>query len=138
MPVQGRPVPTTSYDSYRAKVSDGKSIRVTVPADTVIEANKFYLLDGFFGAAMQSVTTGAGETSEVILNIEQAEFETDQISTTQAFAVGTEVYYNPSTKKLTETAQSGDTEPVPFRKVGRVSAAKDANNVIWFILGPQA
>lgn len=125
-----RAVPTKTYDSYRAKISDGQSVKVIVPENTVIVAQNFYLLDGFFGAAMQSVTTGPGETSEVVLNIEQAEYETDQISTSQPFKKGTAIYWNESTKKFTETETDN-------RLVGRVTADKDANNVIWFILGPQ-
>lgn len=130
MSFKGQPVPTTRTSVSRAKVSDGKSVRVIVPQNTVIEAEKFYLLGGYFGVAKQSVTTGAGQTAEVILDIEQAEFETDQISTSQAFATGTAVYWSASTSKFTETATDN-------RQVGRVTAGKDANNVIWLILGPQ-
>ncbi|RDY70316.1 DUF2190 family protein [Halobacillus trueperi] len=137
MPYQGQPVPTTTYPSNRAKVGDGKSVHVTVPESTTVAAGGVYELDGFIGVAMQAAVTGSGETEEIILNIEQAEFETDQISTTQDFAKGTKVYFNPSTKKLTETSESGDTEPVPYRSVGIVTEPKDANNVIHFILGPQ-
>lgn len=137
MSYKGQPVPSTVHHSYRAKVSDGKSVRVTVPANTEIVSQQFYLIDGFFGAAMQSVKTGAGETAEVILDIEQAEYETDQITTTEEFAVGTPVYWDDTTKKFTEAADDGGSPAVPFRRVGRVTSAKDANNVIWFLLGPQ-
>ncbi|MED1851840.1 DUF2190 family protein [Brevibacillus borstelensis] len=127
---KGQPVPSQTFASARAKVGDGKSVTVTVPENTTIESGKFYLLSGFFGAAVQSVTTQAGETAQIELLIEQAEYETDQISTTQAFKVGTPIYWNDSTKKLTETATDN-------RLVGRVTAEKDANNVIYFLLGPQ-
>jgi predicted RecA/RadA family phage recombinase len=130
MSYTGQPVPSTVHHSYRAKVSDGRSVRVTVPANSEIVSQQFYLIGGFFGAAMQSVKTGAGETAEVILDIEQAEYETDQITTTEAFDVGTSIYWDADTGKLTETATDN-------RLVGRVTAAKDANNVIWFLLGPQ-
>lgn len=130
MPYKGQPVPSTAHHAYRAKVSDGKSVQVTVPENTEIEAGKFYLLDGFFGSAFQSVKTEAGETGEAILNIEQAEYETDQISTSQTFAVGTPIYWNADTGRFTETETDN-------RLVGRVTQAKDQNNVIWFILGPQ-
>ena len=113
------------------KVSDGRSVRVTVPQNTTIEAGKFYLLDGFFGLAVQSVTTGSGETAEVILNCEQAEYETSQITTTDDFNKGDLVYWNAGTNLLT-TQESSDN-----RLVGRVTQAKDTNNVIWFKLGPQ-
>lgn len=128
----GQPVPSTVYNAARAKISDGKSVRVTVPENTVIEAGKLYLLDGFLGFAMQSVTTGAGETAEVVLNIEQAEYETDQINAADAFNKGDLAYWDAANKRLT-TADGGGAN----RRVGRVTAAKDANNVIWFILGPQ-
>jgi len=123
----GQPVPSTVVNVNAAKVSDGKSVRVTVPENTVIEAGKFYLLDGFFGCAFQSVTTGAGE---VILNIEQAEYETDQIDTSQTFNKGTLLYWDGTHKRFTETSAGN-------RLVGRVTQAKDSNGVICFILGPQ-
>ena len=126
----GQPVPSTVFNVNTAKVSDGKSVRVTVPVNTTIEAGKFYFLDGFLGAAFQSVTTGAGETAEVILNIEQAEYETDQIDTSQTFNKGTLLYWDGTSKRFTETSQGN-------RLVGRVTQAKDTNNVICFILGPQ-
>ena len=128
----GQPVPSTVVNINAAKVSDGKSVRVTVPKNTTIEAGKFYLLDGFLGAAFQSVTTGAEETAEVILNIEQAEYETDQIEidTLQTFDKGTLIYWNAAGKRFTETSDSN-------RLAGRVTQAKDINNVICFILGPQ-
>ncbi|AEE95776.1 DUF2190 family protein [Mahella australiensis] len=119
------------------KVSDGLSVRVTVPASTVVEQGKFYVLDGFFGMAIQSVTTGAGETAPVILNIEQAEYETSQITTADAFSKGDKVYWNASTKLLTTQANADASGNPQNRPVGRVTVAKDANNVIWFVLGPQ-
>jgi len=128
----GQPVPSTVTNIGYGKISDGKSVKVTVPESTTIEAGKFYLLDGFFGCAMQSVITGAGETAEVVLNIEQAEYETDQINTADAFNKGDLVYYDPINKVLTNSDGTGAN-----RKVGRVTVPKDANNVIWFILGPQ-
>lgn len=127
----GQPVPSTVYNATRAKVSDGKSVKVTVPENTTIEAGKFYLLGGFFGVAMQSVTTGAGETAEVILNIEEAEYETDQTNDTQTYAVGTPLFWNDTLKRFTETATGN-------RFVGIVTSAKDANGVIWFKLSAQA
>lgn len=124
MAFKGQPIPTTLETIAGCKISDGKSVRVA--ANEAVEEGKLYLIGGFFGMAVQSV--GAGE--DVVLSIEQAEYETDQINTEEAFAVGTTIYYDEVLKKLTET-------PGTNRKVGRVTAAKDTNNVIWFILGPQ-
>ena len=130
MAYKGQPIPSSVHNIGYGKISDGKSVKVTVPASTTIEAGKFYLLDGFLGCAMESVTTGAGETAEVVLNIEQVEYETDQINTEEDFAKGTQIYWDATNKRFTETATNN-------RLAGRVTVGKDANNVIWFILGPQ-
>lgn len=125
MAFKGQPVPSTLYTIPGGKISDGKSVRVTASGEVV--EGKFYLIEGFFGMATQSVTAG----QDVILNIEQAEFETDQIDTSQSFKVGATIYWDDTAKKITETSTAN-------RMIGRVTAAKDSNNVIWFILGPQA
>lgn len=134
------------------KVSDGKSVVVTVPVSTVITQGNFYLLDGYFGMAVQSMETNAagkaikanGYTisaglvpAEVTLDVEPAEYETSQITAADAFAMGDKVYWAAGTGLLT-TAPDNDANGNPQnRPVGRVTQAKDANNVIWFILGPQ-
>ena len=124
----GQPVPSTVVNINAAKVSDGKSVRVTVPGNTTIEAGKFYLLDGFLGAAFQSVTTGVGETAEVILNIEQAEFETDQTKEADraTMAVGTDIYWDKDNKYFTLSGTD--------IYAGKITAAADENGVIWFKL----
>ena len=128
----GQPVPSTVVNINAAKVSDGKSVKVTVPVNTTIEAGKFYLLDGFLGVAFQSVQTAPGQTAEVVLNIEQAEYDTNQIEidTTQNFAKGTLIYWDANNNRFTETSTGN-------RLAGRVTQAKDSNGVICFILGPQ-
>ncbi|HHY47102.1 MAG TPA: DUF2190 family protein [Firmicutes bacterium] len=137
MAYTGQPVPSTVYNAARAKISDGKSVKVTVPENTTIEAGKLYLLDGFLGFAMQSVTTGAGQTAQITLNIEQAEYETDQITVADAFNKGDKIYWDAVNKLLTTNPNNDASGNPQNRPVGRVTAAKDANNVIWFILGPQ-
>lgn len=124
MAFKGQPIPTTLETIAGCKISDGKSVKVT--ASEAVEEGKFYLISGFFGMAVQSA--GVGE--DATLSIEQAEYETEQINTEEAFAVGTAIYYDATLKQLTETEGTN-------RKVGRVTAAKDSNNVIWFLLGPQ-
>lgn len=119
------------------KVSDGQSVKVTVPENTVITQGNFYLLDGFFGMAVQSVTTLAGETSQVVLNTEQAEYETSQITVADSFNKGDKVYWDDVAKLLTTQANPDASGNPQNRPVGRVTEAKDANNVIWFVLGPQ-
>lgn len=133
MAYKGQPVPSTQVPITRAKISDGKSVLVTVPAQTEVVAQTFVELDGFFGVAMDSVKTGAGgagETAEIAVNIAQEEYETDQITVADAFNKGDLVYYKSSTKKLTTVAEGN-------RLVGKVTAKKDAGNVIHFILLPQ-
>lgn len=130
MTYQGQPVPSTTYQQGRAKVSDGKSVRVTVPENSDLKGGQLVLLDGFLGFLTRDVKTGAGETAEAILTIEQAEYETDQIKVADEFAAGAKIYWDAAEGQLTETATDN-------RPAGRVTAAKDSNNVIWFILGPQ-
>lgn len=125
----GQPVPSTVTNVGYGKMSDGKSVKVAVPENTVIEAGKFYLLGGFFGCAVQSVTTAAGETSEVTLSLEAAEFETDQIDVADAFTKGDKAYWDAANNRLTTVGTDGFL-------AGVVTEAKDANNVIWFVFVP--
>ena len=125
----GQPTPATAVYLGYGKISDGKSIKVDVPESTTITAGKFYLLNGFLGVAMESVTTGERETSEVTLSIENAEYETDQINTEEAFTKGADVYWDSTNKRLTTTATA--------LYAGQVTSAKDGNNVIRFKLAPR-
>lgn len=122
MTQKGRPIPTTVHHAHRAKVGDGKSVRVT--ATQKVKSGGFYEIGGFFGAAMQSANSG----EDVVLNIEQAEYETDQIETTDEFEPGDLIYFKDGEFTTDET---------DARLVGRVTRGKDSKNVIWFILGPQ-
>ena len=123
---KGQPVASTTYQQARAKVDDGKSVKVVVPENSDLKAGSVQYLDGFLGFLVRDVKTGAGETAEGILNIENAVFETDQIDATKTFAKGNKVYYNATTKKLTTDATT------VF--AGVVTVAKDDNDVIWFKL----
>ncbi|ENK0558010.1 TPA: DUF2190 family protein [Clostridium botulinum] len=130
MAYKGQPIPSTLVAITRAKISDGKSVKVTVPANTEVLAQQFYLLDGFFGVAMESIKTEKGQTEELTLSIEQAEYETDNIVTTESFNRGDLIYWNDTEKKFTTTKDAN-------RLVGKVTVPKDSNNVIWFLLLPQ-
>lgn len=114
------------------RISDGKSIKVTVPASTTITAGQFVSLDGFIGLALQSVTTDATTTGQVVLDVTPGEYETNQINTADAFAAGDPVYWDATNKLFTTSVGTGN------KKVGVVTQAKDANNVIAFWFAPQA
>jgi cytoskeletal protein RodZ len=105
------------------RVSDGKSFKMTVPPSTVITAGTFYDLDGPVGIAFESITTDASTTSSVAIGVEQAEYETSQILTTDAFAKGAIVYWDPTNNRFTTTATSN-------KRFGFVTVAKDVNNVV--------
>lgn len=128
MAYQGQATPSTVQQIHRAKVSDGKSVELQITGSKSIESGKFYLLDNFLGAAVQSVNLGAGEKANVILTIEPAEYETDQINTAELFPLGTELFWDKTNNYFTSTVEENI-------RVGRVTSGKDANNAIWFILG---
>jgi hypothetical protein len=112
------------------KISDGQSVRVSVPAvDAVVKGN-FYLYDGFFGMAFSQKSANTAAAADVILNIEECEYQTSQITVADAFAKGALVYYDNTTKLLTTVVGTN-------RLVGRVTVAKDADNNVFFKLGPQ-
>ncbi|EAA0008360.1 DUF2190 family protein [Clostridioides difficile] len=126
MAFKGQPTPSTITQITRAKISDGKSVRVILSDGESTKTQQFYLINGFFGVAMQDGEKG----DEVTLQIEQAEYETDNIVTSEAFEAGELIYWDNTAKKFTTTSTSN-------RLVGRVTDGKDSNNVIWFILLPQ-
>ncbi|EML4476329.1 TPA: DUF2190 family protein [Clostridioides difficile] len=126
MAFKGQPTPSTITQIARAKISDGKSVRVILSDGESTKTQQFYLINGFFGVAMQDGEKG----DEVTLQIEQAEYETDNIVTSEAFEAGELIYWDNTAKKFTTTSTSN-------RLVGRVTDGKDSNNVIWFILLPQ-
>jgi len=127
------------------KVGGGSSVKIVVPASTVITQGDFYLINGFLGMAVQSIETDAdGKTikfngysipagsvpAKVTLNIESGEYETDQIDAVDTFAVGDKIYWDIINKRFTTVAKDG-----VF--CGIVTQAKDDNNVIWLLFAPQ-
>lgn len=107
------------------RLEDGKAYKAIVPISTVVVGGNFYDFDGVLGMAMEDVTTGAGATGLVALETDLAGYETNQIDAAQAFAIGARLYWDPVNNRFT-TVAAGSVE------VGVVTAAKDANNVIWF------
>lgn len=131
MAYKGQPVPSTTYQKGYFKVSDGKSVEVSVPANSDLKAGQFAYLDGFLGVITRDVKTAANETAETakaILIIEVAEYETDQIDDSKTFAKGDKVYWDNTNKRFTT-----DTTGI---FAGVVTNAKDRNGVIWFVLWP--
>lgn len=114
------------------KVSDGLSVKVTVPENTTIEQGEFCFLGGFLGLAVRGVETGAGETAQVVLNIESGEYETSQIKVLDAASMveGADIYWDNTAGNFTVTS----TDNV---YAGKITLAADEDNVIWFKLVPQ-
>ena len=129
MAYPGQPVPTTEYQIPVAKISDGKSVKVTVPESTKVEAGEFYEIKGFLGVAMTNVVGGG----TVVLNIEQAEYQTTKVASGKTFTVGQIVYWDGTA--FTSDAKTGTT---PHRVAGRCTSWDNTNKVLTFILGPQA
>lgn len=127
------PTPTVTTVGKRALVSEGQSVRVV--ADYACEVHDIVLANGFVGAVMSVVDKNevhglvkATKGDTLILNIQQGEYETDQIDEGQDYKVGDAVYFDADQKKVLPT---GDLY------IGRVSREKSESGAIWFILAPQ-
>lgn len=127
MAYTGQPVPSTVTSISQIKVSDGKSVEVTVPAGSGTVAGNFYMLDGFFGVVLKTIKAEentAGET--VALQLEACEYVTDQIDTKQAFVKGADLYFDTKNNVFTDQEVEG-------YLVGKVTVAKGAADTIQFI-----
>ena len=130
MAFDGQPVPSTEYQIPQPKVSDGQSVVVTATGDVV--AGEFYEIKGFLGVAMTNVVGGG----TVVLNIEQAEYQTTKVASGKTFTVGQIVYWDGT--QFTSDAMKGTT---PNRVAGRCTSwdnTDNTNKVLTFILAPQA
>jgi len=127
MAFDGQPVLSTEYQIPQAKVSDGQSVVVTATGDVV--AGEFYEIEGFLGVAMTNVVGGG----TVVLNIEQAEYQTTKVASGKTFTVGQIVYWDRT--QFTSDATTGTT---PHRVAGRCTSWDNINKVLTFILAPQA
>lgn len=129
-----RPIPTTIHTGLRAKVGDGKSVRVLAPAgapgEQTLAANRLHLIDGFLGFGMADVD----QLQEGVLTIEQAEYETNQIDPDplMLYPRGTSVYWDDALQAITEDDAAGVN-----RYAGKITQPRDVNGVVWFILAPQ-
>jgi len=109
----------------RAKVSDGKSVKVT--ATKAITNGDFVVEAGFHGFAFQDAASG----EEVVLDIDLAEFE----FTLAGVTVGDVIYYDGT--NLTLSADDGGSPATSYRPVIRATTDSDANDVVWGVLLPQ-
>lgn len=122
------------------RVGDGDAVKVTVPVSRDIIPGRWYLLDGYVGMAMERVITDAATTSVVALEVANKEYEVgnnngaglNEINAADAFALGNDVYFETTTGLFRSVAH-GAAAPANSVLVGRVTLAKDANNVIWFV-----
>ena len=132
MAFDGQPVPSTEYQIPQPKVSDGQSVVVTATDDVV--AGEFYEIQGFLGVAMTNVVGGG----TVVLNIEQAEYQTTKVASGKTFTVGQIVYWDGTQGKFTSDANTGTTPTTPYRVAGRCTSWDNNKKVLTFILAPQA
>jgi uncharacterized protein DUF2190 len=112
------------------KMADGNSVDVTVPNGTVVAQGEFVLLDGFFGLAEFDDKPVSAGSAVISINIERAQYDTDQILTSDAFAVGDLVNFDTTAKLLTKAAVTG----AVVGPVARVTIPKNADNVIGIYL----
>lgn len=109
------------------KVSEGKSVKVTVPVGSSVEAGNFVKVGGFIGMALKSGVEG----EQVTLDITPGLYETSQINATETYTAGTKIYWDDTNKVFTTSSASGAN---PF--VGIVVEPKDTNGVIVFYFNP--
>lgn len=112
------------------KVSDGLSVRVTVPAGSTSMQGDIGLFDGFCGFNLTREKADPTYAEPVVLQIEQGEYEVspNQVGAAPFATVGGAVYYDPATNTVNETTG---------RFIGQVTVAKDASGAIWMHLAAQ-
>jgi hypothetical protein len=112
------------------KMADGNSVDVSIPDGTVVAQGEFVSAQGFFGLAEfddKPVSTGI---AIIAINIERAQYDTDQIVTASAYAVGDLVNFDTAGKLFTKAAVTG----AVIGPVARVTVAKNTDNVIGILL----
>lgn len=130
-----RAYPTVRHTGKRGKVGEGDSVRVA--AEGTVNVHDLAYAQGFFGMVTDIKDKVTGETGkregvagdEVVLTIEQAQYETTLIDEGQDYAVGTPVYWDVVAGKVTETEK-------PLL-VGKVTRSKAPGGAIWILLLPQ-
>ena len=105
-------------------VSDGQSVRVTVPIGETSMQGDIGLFDNYCGMNVSKEKSDPAIAAPVILQIDQREYEIspNQVGAAPFAAVGMPVYYDKATNTVNETAG---------RYFGQVTVAKDASGAIW-------
>lgn len=83
-------------------VSKGNSIKVTVPNNAAVTKGNFVAIGGVVGLALQSIGTTDTERN-LVLDITQGVYETNQIDTGATFTVGAKLYWDDTAKVFTTT-----------------------------------
>jgi predicted RecA/RadA family phage recombinase len=109
------------------KVHDGQSMTVTVPDTMTVQQGEFALIEGFFGLCEGQPKIVAAGAADIELTIAQQVYSSDQVVVAEAMARGAVLYFDSTARLLTVTAATN-------RVVGRVATAKDANNIVEFVL----
>lgn len=130
---ENRAYSTVTHRGKRGQVAEGDSVRVI--AEGAVKRHDLTAAQGFFGMVtdIKDKDTGlvgkeegvAGD--EVVLTIEQAQYETTLIDEGADYDVGTDVYWDGT--KLVET-------PTDLF-VGKVTRSKEPGGAIWVLLAPQ-
>ena len=106
-------------------------------AEDAVAVHELAYIEGFFGMVTDIKDKDTGEVGkregvagdEVVLTIEQAQYETTLIDEGQDYKVGTPVYWDGVAKKVTETEKE--------LLVGKVTRTKAPGGAIWILLLPQ-
>lgn len=114
---------TVAYSGTGAGLAKDENVVLSDGVDNSVTAKKFHLMSHFFGMAVADAVYG----EDAVLDLELAEYETDQLKSGDTFAVGAKVYWDDTYKYFTETAGA-------LTLVGIVTQAKDADGVILFKL----
>jgi hypothetical protein len=115
------------------KVSDGLSVRVVCPDGDVSAQGEFHFYDGFFGFNLTRPKLDPTGDVAIILQIEQAEYETNQIDAAGTFAAGAKVFFTPGSGTTPGVLHDG----AGTHYVGIVTVEKDASGAIWMHLAAQ-
>ena len=114
---------TVAYSGNGTGLCIDDSVVLAGGLDNSVTAKNFYLISHFFGMAFADAVA----EGEVVLDLEEAEYVTDQIKAADAFIVGAKVYWDPAYSWFTETIGA-------LTLVGIVTVAKDADDNIQFKL----